>query len=1112
MRRVKRATGFIREVSGEMRRFGILAVECCIGLIAGIALLAGIVLWRLTDGPVAINFLVPYAEEALSEVVDDTTVEVAETYIAWNADQRAVQVRVLNAVARGADGEVIASFPSVGVELSLRALAQGTFAPTVIEITGAAINLVRDAEGGFFLGSEAIAQGPEGAVTVGPPKGRDEVTGSSAALQSVLDELMSQPDPSLPLAFLREVRIVGGTILLDDRRADVLWYAPDASVSLRRDAAGLAGEVDLALQAGSELATLDGAFLYDKSTEILDLAATLNNLPPSSLVPAASELKPLSGFSASLGGNVSASMSLGGRVDFLRFTLTLGEGDLAVAGVLPEALPVRGMEVKGRFDGPTQELFVDSGSLRLGTEDDAGPEINFEGKLLVRDRIFNATGSVETANVKVDDLGRYWPPIASPNGREWVLENVRRGIAESARVEVSASVPEDDLEAVEVHSVKGTLKYSGLDVHFLRPMPPITNVHGTATFDAAGMHFQPEEGRLGDLVVEFADIKIGGFDRDGPESMAIRSVVTGPVRDALLLLNHDRLKLIDNLGIKPEDTGGAARTELSFDFPLISALSFDDIVLSANATVQDASVTQVLFGQDAAKGQLELALTNTQMQLTGPVELGGVAGTLDWFEPFDSSLPTGSVIKALVPSVDNAGRERLGFDFLPYLDGPVSASIVYTARRNLPDEVQLVANLETATLEIEPLLWTKDPGVTGEIRAVVELVDDRATRIKDIELAAGDLTAYGNIRMDEAGRDIAEIFADSLSFGRTAVTGVHLRRLPGEVAVSIGGGTVDAQPYLGGSPNPPQEGGEAVPKAAEEPRDAFSLTTARPLDVLLFGDEQYLEAVSFTLKQLTTGWDRIALNGEIPERFWTAPVVGDEEEDPAETAVAAVPERKLVSVDFRPLIGTKHSLRARTNDLGAALRVLNALDTVEGGVLEVRGESDGPSPAFPIRATLQARDYRLVNATILTRVLTFGSLTGALDTLSGEGIEFERLIGDFVLEDGVASSEMMRTYGPALGLTAKGQVDFNTQEMDIDGTVIPAYTVNRMLGKIPVLGAILTGGEGGGVLGVTYGIDGSFEEPDISVNALSALAPGFLRGLFSGDGEPVDLPDERDQP
>lgn len=1094
-----------------MRRIGILAFECCIALIAVTALIVGVAFWRLTEGPVSIDFLVPYVEQALGDFDENADFEVAETLLAWNPSQKAVEIRVRSAVARDADGEVVASLPDVGVELSLRALAQGTFAPTEIEVTGARIFLVRDIDGRFFVGDEALSERPETAVGIGRPQDEDAVTGSSAALESAMDRLMQPPDPQNPLAFLREVRIVGGTIVLEDRRAGLLWYAPDASVSIRRDTAGLAGELDLALQTGTEQATLNGAFLYDRADGTLDLALTLDNLSPAAIAPIASELRPLKSFSASLGANLSASMSLEGRVDFLRFTLTSSAGDLAVADLLPAPLPIRGMEVKGRFDGPTQELVIDGGSLRLGSDEEVGPEISFDGTLQVVEGVFQAAGRVETANVRVDDLARYWPPIASPNGREWVLENIRRGVADSAKIEVAASVPEDDLGAVEIHSVTGSLAYSGLDIHFLRPMPPITDVSGTATFDVDGMYFKPRGGRLDDLIVQPSDIRIEGFRRKGPESMTIRSRVEGPVRDALLLLNHDRLKLIDGLGIRPEDTGGSAVTQLAFDFPLISDLSFDDIVLSASAGIENALVKQVLFGQDATNGQLELALTNTQMELKGPVELGGVAGTVEWFEPFESKHPTGSVIKALVPSIDNAGRERLGFDFLPYLDGPVSASIVYIAQRNLPDEVQLVANLEVAALAVEPLLWAKPPGTAGEVRAVVELVDDRATRIRDVELTAGDLRASGHVQMDEAGRNISEIFADSLAFGRTAVQAVHLRRLPEEVAVSIGGGVVDAQPYLAEDSAPETAARQAAPGGVAQERDAFSVTT-RTLDTLLFGDEQYLEAVTFSLQQTRVGWERIALDGEIPERFWTPKVEAEDGDAAATVEGNGAADRKRVSIDFRPTVGTKHSLRARTNDMGAALRVLNILDTIEGGVLEVRGESDGPSPAAPIRATLQARDYRVVNAPVLARVLTFGSLTGALDTLSGDGIVFDRLIGDFILENGVARSEMLRAYGAAIGLTAKGTVDVDRARLDIEGTVIPAYTVNRVLGQIPVLGNILTGGEGGGVLGVTYSVGGPFEEPEVSVNALSALAPGFLRGLFQGEGEPVALPDEREQP
>jgi uncharacterized protein YhdP len=148
-----------------------------------------------------------------------------------------------------------------------------------------------------------------------------------------------------------------------------------------------------------------------------------------------------------------------------------------------------------------------------------------------------------------------------------------------------------------------------------------------------------------------------------------------------------------------------------------------------------------------------------------------------------------------------------------------------------------------------------------------------------------------------------------------------------------------------------------------------------------------------------------------------------------------------------------------------------------------------------------------VEAPVLARILTLASFTGIVNVLSGEGITFEKITGDFTAERGKLSTELMRAYGPAIGLTAEGYIDLDQDKADLEGTVVPAYSVNRVLGAIPLLGGILTGGEGEGLFAVTYGISGSLEALDVSVNPLSVLAPGFLRNLFdieSGDVGPAD--------
>ena len=183
------------------------------------------------------------------------------------------------------------------------------------------------------------------------------------------------------------------------------------------------------------------------------------------------------------------------------------------------------------------------------------------------------------------------------------------------------------------------------------------------------------------------------------------------------------------------------------------------------------------------------------------------------------------------------------------------------------------------------------------------------------------------------------------------------------------------------------------------------------------------------------------------------------------------------------------------------LRALDWVSTIEGGQVEVRGHSPAPLPKGPLEASIEAVNYRLVEAPLLARLLSAALLTGIGDLLSGEGIGFNRLTGDFVLEDGVMRTDLLRAYGPGLGITVKGDADFENDKLDVGGTLVPAYTVNQILGAIPILGPILTGGEGGGVIGVVYSIQGPLDDPEISVNPLSALAPGFLRGLFEVQGE-----------
>ena len=127
------------------------------------------------------------------------------------------------------------------------------------------------------------------------------------------------------------------------------------------------------------------------------------------------------------------------------------------------------------------------------------------------------------------------------------------------------------------------------------------------------------------------------------------------------------------------------------------------------------------------------------------------------------------------------------------------------------------------------------------------------------------------------------------------------------------------------------------------------------------------------------------------------------------------------------------------------------------------------------------------------------------------GIGFARLSAKLVQTEQRIEIVEALAGGGSIGITARGWVERKTDVAEIEGTAVPAYTLNRVIGAIPLLGTIITGGQNEGVVAADFRITGPLERPEVSVNPLSALAPGILRrivrffgGLEGEDDRPED--------
>ena len=169
---------------------------------------------------------------------------------------------------------------------------------------------------------------------------------------------------------------------------------------------------------------------------------------------------------------------------------------------------------------------------------------------------------------------------------------------------------------------------------------------------------------------------------------------------------------------------------------------------------------------------------------------------------------------------------------------------------------------------------------------------------------------------------------------------------------------------------------------------------------------------------------------------------------------------------------------------------------VQGGRLTVTGTYDDTQADHPLSGTAEIQEFRVRDAPALGRLLQAMTLYGLVDVMQGPGLAFDRLVAPMRLTREVLELREARAFSSSLGLTAKGRVDLVQDLLDMEGTIVPAYFFNSLLGNLPLIGRLFSPEEGGGLFAASYSIRGAGNDPQVTVNPLSALTPGFLRGLF----------------
>lgn len=693
--------------------------------------------------------------------------------------------------------------------------------------------------------------------------------------------------------------------------------------------------------------------------------------------------------------------------------------------------------------------------------------------------------------VRFAELAAYWPEGLAQGAREWVTGNITGGEVRDGTWRFEAEVPET-LDAIRLTGLSGRAEASGAVIHWMRPIPPLQGIAATAEFSLNEINIRshagrqpPSEGGRGGMEIREATARI--FNLDVPPGNAEIAVhMAGPLADAWSVVRHPRLHLFDKRKVDIGVARGQVDTRVQIAFPLYAELPIEMLKLRATARVADARLTNAIQGQELDRANLDLAVDTESLKLNGQAALLGAPVRLGVEMDFRNGPATGVAERAtLTGRLEAQKMAALGLDAGAVAEGPVGVDARYERRRNGQGQVALKGDLRDARMGLEAIGWTKPPGTPGTAEATLRLQGEALQSIDGIRLDAPGAGLRGRALFGRQSRLEGFEIADGMLNGSRFAGEVRPPAAEGAPwLVALHGPLLDLRPILaaqGESRPPPPGADQAAPPLLLDLR--FGRAT--------MGDARDLFGIQARVRT-----DARGLLREAQASGRTA----------AQAAAPGTAQPGAFQFTLTPH-GRQRLLQLHAEDGGGLLRALDLVQSIRGGRMTVTAAYDELRPGAPLSGTAELEQFVLGDAPAAAKLLQAMTLYGLVEAMQGgKGLVLNRLIAPFTLTPEALVLQDARAFSASLGVTAKGRLWRQRGVLDIEGTIVPAYMFNTLLGNIPILGRLFSPEAGGGVFAATFRVQGPLSDPTVTVNPLAALTPGFLRGLFGILEQPGQAP------
>jgi hypothetical protein len=1038
-------------------------------------LAVSVLLARLWMGPISVPFLTPYLKTSLLFDRQDLNLDFDEAVLALEGvdnDENTiptVKIRLNHVRLYDAKGAELLSIPSGAVGLSIAGLLRGMVAPSTIEIDGPTLHV--DWRGGDIFadfGNDSDTDNMLEDIPNAVEKASLEI------LPFFIRELASPVNYKTSAGYLRKIRILNANLVLHERVTNTLWTLPGARLELARSENGVKLDAKgLLKKTGMKNTSLAVTGNYDTARQETALKIEFRGLNPAAFAGSSESMTVFRAVDMPLDGVLSMNLGQGRRIVSAGFDIDSGAGTLNLPKLYQGPVHFDQIKAKGSYDRRLKQFAIERLYLAFGRASFEGDGQFYAGQPGPGIRV---NGDIK--NLPLLALKEYWPKKLATGGYEWVTENITAGVATSGNLQFNMTPAMRKLPKLPEAALNFNFSFEGVEAHYLRPMPPIKEGKGFATLTPSAFDLTVENAQVAGVKMLKSHLHFKDLDDPEKTLATVEADFTGTLPKALTLIDHEPLGYPSQYGLKPDTVMGKTDIHLKLAFPLKRSIRLKDVDFDVLANLKSLSIPHLFETTGLDQGALKMHVDRKGIDTVGKIALNGVPFDFTWKEDFADDIKYSSRYSLKTPLSDGQWA-ALHVPVGDYVKGPSLLSVKLQGKGARIMEGKGTLDFTGAEISTGRLDWVKPAGEKAIMTFAIER-DGEGLDIKDINYRDSRLKASGSLALGPEN-EILEADLSRFDYGDTSLSANLKPDAAGGYDVALKASRFDGRPLIKKLTETKQDDKEMELPDFRVNAQIDQLTTESGITL------HHIKALASYENNL---WANIGIKGKFTNAGNFSFDISPQIPGPQNQASAKINRKLAVSAD----------------DAGELGRAFGLFRNAVGGALSVNANLSGTGQKQVLKGKVEAKNFKIVKSPVLGDILAKGPKGAGAEALKAESISFDEVEMPFIFQNGAIEVKPSRAYGPSMGVTIEGGIDLRYDSLILNGTIVPAYTLNSILRWMPVVGDLLMGGKGKGLFALTYKITGPVAAPKVDVNPLAVLAPGFLRGIveaFEGAGATV---------